>query len=96
MLTTATATSNAMKGFLYDIYHIKDKAILWVKINDKKVKRLEYSWSPFIYVISDKKFELTLLLNNDKIMSFIKEYEFVNKFEQPEDNTKRDFKVNCK
>ena len=70
-----------MKGFLYDIYHIKDKAILWVKVNDKKVKRLEYSWSPFIYVVSDKKFELTLLLNNDKIMSFIKEYEFVNKFD---------------
>ena len=90
MLTTATATSNAMKGFLYDIYHIKDKAILWVKVNDKKVKRLEYSWSPFIYVVSDKKFELTLLLNNDKIMSFIKEYEFVNKFEHPEDNTKKE------
>ena len=51
MLTTATATSNAMKGFLYDIYHIKDKAILWVKVNDKKVKRLELMVSLYLCCI---------------------------------------------
>ena len=94
MITTTTkiATSNAMTGYLYDIYHIKDKAILWVKDEETNVniKRYEYLWPSFVYVVSDKKSELELLLKNQKILSFIKEYEFEYKFEYPSDCKKKD------
>ncbi len=76
--SSITAANIVTKGYLFDIYHIKDKIILWIKELDKKVKRLEYSWSPSIYVASDSKTELTSLLisdiNNGNISSFIKEY----------------------
>ncbi len=68
-------------GYLFDIYHIKDKIILWIKELDGKVKRLEYLWSPSIYVVAESKTELISLLNNNNINSFIKEYEFVNNLE---------------
>lgn len=51
-------------GFLFDIYHLKDKMILWMKMKDgNAVKRLEYPWSPFIYVVSDTKSDLEYLLH---------------------------------
>ncbi len=75
-------------GYLFDIYHIKDKIILWIKEKDGKVKRLEYFWSPSIYVVSDSRTELISLLNNNNINSFIKEYEFVNNLEYHSDESK--------
>ncbi len=75
-------------GYLFDIYHIKDKIILWIKEKDGKVKRLEYLWSPSIYVVSDSRTELISLLNNNNINSFIKEYEFVNNLEYHSDKSK--------
>jgi len=91
--TTAIASTNIVtKGYLFDIYHIKDKIILWIKELNEKVKRLEYPWSPSIYVASDSKTELTLLLNstndNNNISSFVKEYEFVDKLEYPSGKVK--------
>ncbi len=88
---TATTTNIIATGYLFDIYHIKDKIILWIKELDKKVKRLEYPWSPSIYVASDSKAELISLLNNDNnnnISPFVKEYEFINKLEYPSDKVK--------
>ena len=35
-------TMITISGNLFDIYHIKDKMILWIKEKDGKVKRLEY------------------------------------------------------
>ena len=68
MLTTTTATSNAMKSFLYDIYHIKDKAILWIKEEkDGNTKRFEYLWPSFVYVVCDEKTGLESLLKDEKI-----------------------------
>ncbi|HXT84789.1 MAG TPA: DNA polymerase domain-containing protein [Verrucomicrobiae bacterium] len=75
-------------GYLFDIYHIKDKIILWIKELDGKVKRLEHPWSPSIYVVSDSKSELISLLNNNNINSFIKEYEFVNSLKYSLDTSK--------
>ncbi|MGN6708830.1 MAG: hypothetical protein ACTHKF_05725, partial [Candidatus Nitrosocosmicus sp.] len=72
------------KGHLFDIYHIKDKIVLWLKeINGDNVKKFEYVWYPCIYVASDENYELTRLLKNEQILSSIKEYEFVNRFEYP-------------
>src|SRR5215212_3891662 len=90
MITTAI-TKIKDRGYLFDIYHIKDKAILWIKEeNYGNTKRYEYLWPSFVYVASDKKSELELLLKDEKILSFIKDYEFIYKFEYPSDCNKRD------
>jgi len=72
-----------MNGWLFDIYHLKDRMILWIKERNGNVKRLEYLWSPSIYVGSDLKSELVDLVRNGKIYSLIKEYQFEYKFEYP-------------
>lgn len=72
-----------MNGWLFDIYHLKDRMILWIKERKGNVKRLEYLWSPSIYVASDLKSELVDLVGNSKISSSIKEYRFEYKFEYP-------------
>ena len=72
-----------MNGWLFDIYHLKDRMILWIKERNGNVKRLEYLWSPSIYVGSDLKSELVDLVRNGKISSLIKEYQFEYKFEYP-------------
>jgi DNA polymerase, archaea type len=72
-----------MNGWLFDIYHLKDRMILWIKERKGNVKRLEYLWSPSIYVASDLKSELLDLVENSKISSSIKEYRFEYKFEYP-------------
>jgi DNA polymerase I len=90
-ITSSTARKIATRGYLYDIYHIKDTAILWLKEeNDGNVKKSEYLWPSFVYVVSDKRSELELLLKNQKILSFIKDYEFEYKFEYPSDCNKRE------
>ncbi len=72
-----------MNGWLFDIYHLKDRTILWIKESKGNVKRLEYLWSPSIYVASDLKSELVDLVGNSRISSSIKEYHFEYKFEYP-------------
>ncbi|HKO65417.1 MAG TPA: 3'-5' exonuclease, partial [Candidatus Nitrosocosmicus sp.] len=72
-----------MNGWLFDIYHQKDRIILWIKERKGNVKRLEYLWSPSIYVASDQKSELIDLVRNSKISSSIREYQFEYKFEYP-------------
>lgn len=70
-------------GWLFDIYHIKDQMILWIIQKQGNVKRLEYPWSPSIYVASDLKKELLALLDDDRILSLIKDHNFEYKFEYP-------------
>src|SRR6476660_3982584 len=85
-------STNTTRGYLFDIYHIKDKAILWIKEeegNDGNIKRYEYFLPAFMYVVSDKKHDLEFLLSNETILSFIKDYEFEYKFEYPSDRNKR-------
>ncbi len=72
-----------MNGWLFDIYHQKDRMILWIKEREGNVKRLEYLWSPSIYVASDLESDLVDLVGNSKISSLIKEYQFEHKFEYP-------------
>src|ERR671920_2362932 len=89
-----TFPTNTTRGYLFDIYHIKDRAILWIKEeegeeNDGNIKRCQYLWPAFMYVVSDKKHDLEFLLTNETILSFIKDYEFEYKFEYPSDRNKR-------
>lgn len=72
-----------VNGWLFDIYHIKDQIILWIIQKDGNVKRLEYPWSPSIYVASDLKKKLLALLDDNRILSLIKDHNFEYKFEYP-------------
>lgn len=57
--------------------------IFWLKEKDGKVKRYEQVYSPAVYVASDNKYELELLLGFNQITQYTKEYEFQSKFEYP-------------
>ena len=70
-------------GWLFDICHIKDRMILWIKLKEGDIKRLEYPWLPSIYVASDLKKDLSALLDDNRILSLIKGHEFEVKFEYP-------------
>jgi hypothetical protein len=84
-MTTETTT-----GWLFDNYALKDKMVLWIKEKNGNVKRLEHSWTPSVYVASYFKSDLKLLIQNNQILPFIKEYDFVEKYEYPGDSKKRE------
>lgn len=84
-MTTETTT-----GWLFDNYALKDKMVLWIKEKNGNVKRLEHAWTPSVYVASYFKSDLKLLIQNNQILPFIKEYDFVEKYEYPGDSKKRE------
>jgi DNA polymerase, archaea type len=86
-LTVETTTTT---GWLFDNYALKDKMVLWIKERNGNVKRLEHSWTPSIYVASFFKSDLKLLIQDNQIISLIKEYDFVEKYECPRDMEKRE------
>ncbi len=79
-------------GWLFDIYHLKDRMVLWVKEKNDyaRVKRLECRWSPSICVASDIKSELSSLTRNSQISPFVKEFEFIEKHEYPSEQSKKE------
>lgn len=92
-MSITTTNTNIVNGCLFDIYHHKDKMIIWLKTKDNGVaEKLEFPWSPFIYVASDSKSDLEYLLNDNNLCSyFIKEYSYEYKFEYlSSDQSKRD------
>lgn len=84
-MSVTTTNINTVHGYLFDIYHNKDKMIIWLKAKDNNaVEKIEFPWSPFIYVVSNSKSELEYLLKDNNILSyFIKEYSYEYKFEYP-------------
>jgi DNA polymerase-2 len=70
-------------GWLYDIYPLDDKIILWIK--NKKIQRIEKQWTPSLYVTSENKNKLDKLQHHTKIIPFIKNCNLVNKIEQVSD-----------
>jgi DNA polymerase-2 len=70
-------------GYLFDIYPLNDKIILWIK--NKKTYRLEKQWTPSLYVASNTRYKLNQLTKIPKIISLIKKYEWVNKTEKVSD-----------
>lgn len=83
-------TTSTITGWLFDNYALKDKMILWIKERNGNVKRLEHSWTPSIYVASFLKSDLKLLIHDNQILSLIKEYNFVEKYECPRDTEKKE------
>jgi DNA polymerase-2 len=71
-----------IRGWLFDVYPLDDKIILWIK--NKKIHRLEKQWTPCLYVASDR-YKLDKLRKNPKIISLVKNYEWVNKIEKVSD-----------
>lgn len=72
-------------GWLYDVYPLRDRIVLWIK--NKKMFRIEKEWTPSLYVSSDK-LKLDNLLKNQKILSFVKYIEWVDRSERVSDLTK--------
>ena len=72
-------------GWLFDVYPLDDKIILWIK--NKKAHRLEKKWSPSLYVAADR-YKLERLLKNPKILSLVKNSEWTNKTEKVSDTKK--------
>src|SRR3712207_4392345 len=70
-------------GCLFDIYHLKDRMVLWFKETNETAKRLEYRWSPSIYVASNSKSGLKSLVESNLVLPFVKEHKFENKLENP-------------
>ena len=68
-------------GWLFDIYSLDDRIILWVK-NNKKTYRIEKQWTPSLYIASDSKSKLRRLENHPTIKPFVKQYGKTNRTEQ--------------
>ena len=70
-------------GWLFDVYPLDDKIILWIK--NKTIHRFEKQWTPSLYVASDTRYQLNKLNKNSKINSLIKNYKWVKKTEKVSD-----------
>jgi len=70
-------------GYLFDVYPLNDKIVLWIR--NKKTYRLEIQWTPSLYVASDTRYKLNLLPKNPRIIPLIKKYKWVNKIEKVSD-----------
>jgi DNA polymerase-2 len=56
--------------------------VLWVKDENGKTVRLEDSWTSSIYVGSDSRADLDILVKNNAVQHYIKRYDFVPRFER--------------
>ena len=75
-----------INGWLFDVYPLDDKIILWIK--NKNTYRIEKQWNASLYVASDSKHKLEKLQKIPKILSLIKKYTWENKFEKVFDTKK--------
>ena len=82
-----------LSGWLFDCYALADKLVFWIKQYNGTTVRLEdKTWSPSIYVASDDKSDLYSILNtnDEKIVSLIKDHEFISRYEKITDCRKHD------
>ncbi|MFZ8908072.1 MAG: DNA polymerase domain-containing protein [Nitrosopumilaceae archaeon] len=70
-------------GWLFDVYPLDDKIILWIK--NKKSHRIEINWTPSLYVASNTRYKLDKLWKNSQIASLIKNHEWIKKIEKAYD-----------
>src|SRR5438874_255395 len=71
-------------GWLFDVYPLHDRIVLWIK--NKKMFRIEKEWTPSLYV-SAGKLKLDNLLKNSKVLSLVKYVEWVDRTEKVSDLT---------
>lgn len=72
-----------ISGWLFDVYPLNDKIILWIK--NKKTHRIEINWTPSVYVASNTRYKLDKLWKNSQIKSLIKNHEWTKKIEKAYD-----------
>ncbi|HUL51646.1 MAG TPA: DNA polymerase domain-containing protein [Verrucomicrobiae bacterium] len=73
-------------GCLFDSYPVGDRMVSWIK-TEGKVSRFEESWTPSIYVGSERE-KLEKLSCNKKISSYLKYIRFVERYEKVDDISK--------
>jgi DNA polymerase elongation subunit (family B) len=77
-----------ISGWLFDAYTLNGNMIFWIKkTNSTMIRVVDKSWNHKIYVASDKSL-LKSIIENNEILSMVKEYNFLSKFELVTD-TKR-------
>ena len=77
-----------ISGWLFDAYTLNGNMIFWIKKTNSTMTRVvDKSWNHKIYVASDKSL-LKSIIENNEILSMVKEYNFLSKFELVTD-TKR-------
>ena len=82
-----------LSGWLFDCYALADKLVFWIKQHNGTTVRLEdTTWSASIYVASDHKSDLYSILNtnDEKIISLIKDHEFISRYEKITDYRKHE------
>jgi DNA polymerase, archaea type len=78
-----------ISGWLFDAYALNGRMIFWIKKdNSSTTIRLEdKSWNHKIYVASEKSL-LKSVIENNEILSMVKEYHFISKYELITDTKK--------
>jgi DNA polymerase elongation subunit (family B) len=71
-----------VSGWLFDIYPLADRMIIWIKQEKGYTIRLQDNWSHSIYVASNYKADFKSILEANDIISLIKEYEFTSCYER--------------
>lgn len=70
-----------ISGWLFDAYALNGSMIFWIKkANSTTIRVVDKSWNHKIYVASDKSL-LKSVIENNEILSMVKEYSFLSKFE---------------
>jgi len=71
-----------VSGWLFDSYSLGDRMVFWLLTERGNAVRLEEKWTPSFFVGADRA-DLTALTKNDDCYGrFVKEYEFVSRYER--------------
>ena len=77
-----------VEGWIFDVYPLQDKMVIWIKKKDGSIRLEDSSWSYCLYVAADDKSELLSLLEEEQIMKAVEDYEFVLRYERLSDTIK--------
>jgi len=81
-------------GWLFDVYPLRDRIVLWIK--NKKTFRIEKEWTPSLYVSSSKQ-KMDVLLKDQKSLDLVKNIQWVDRIEKVSDlNTSKVLKLTVK
>lgn len=71
-----------ISGWLFDAYALNGRMIFWIKKDNSSttIRVEDKSWNHKIYVASEKSL-LKSVIENNEILSMVKEYHFISKYE---------------
>jgi DNA polymerase elongation subunit (family B) len=78
-----------ISGWLFDAYALNGSMIFWIKKDNSSttIRVEDKSWNHKIYVASEKSL-LKSVIDNNEILSMVKEYHFISKYELITDTKK--------